>query len=221
MAVERGIDQRARLGIGAMSEVQALDVLDRTMAGAAPQVVAAPVQWPALLRRFGGRPPAYLAGFAAPSSVGGAPVDRTDDLATLIEQAPLQRRRDVVRDAVRRLAARVLALPPDDVPETTALNELGLDSLMAVELRNLLAATAGVDGAVPTTLVFDYPTIDAIAGYLADDVFGLGACEPVTTGPETSAAARGAGGSLGSLLDELANLSDEEIERQLAERSRR
>ena len=46
----------------------------------------------------------------------------------------------------------------------TVLKEVGLDSLMAVELRNNLArATAQ---ALPATLLFDYPTLDALTDHL-------------------------------------------------------
>ena len=47
--------------------------------------------------------------------------------------------------------------------------EAGLDSLGAVELRNLLAAQLHTD--LPSTLLFDYPTLSSLAQHLT--TFGL------------------------------------------------
>ncbi|MEC9464557.1 MAG: SDR family NAD(P)-dependent oxidoreductase, partial [Myxococcota bacterium] len=68
---------------------------------------------------------------------------------------------EIIRDEV----AQVLGLTSGrDVDPGTSLQELGADSLMAVELRNRLSAFSGVT--LPSTLVFDYPTTSAITGFL-------------------------------------------------------
>ncbi len=71
---------------------------------------------------------------------------------------------------VREEIAAVLALPgAASVPADVPLKDLGLDSLMSVELRNRLSGRVGTK--LPTTLAFDYPTPEAIAGLLLRQVF--------------------------------------------------
>ncbi|HEY6879599.1 MAG TPA: SDR family NAD(P)-dependent oxidoreductase, partial [Polyangiales bacterium] len=63
---------------------------------------------------------------------------------------------------VQEVVARVLGLAsPAAVPPNQPLKDLGLNSLMAVEVRNQLSVRA--ETKLPTTLVFDYPTPEAIA----------------------------------------------------------
>jgi hypothetical protein len=48
------------------------------------------------------------------------------------------------------------------------LPQAGLDSLAAVELRDAVSRSLGV--ALPATVVFDYPTVTALAAYITDQL---------------------------------------------------
>lgn len=87
-----------------------------------------------------------------------------------------------VETAVRDVAG--LAEVPRDAP----LMQLGVDSLAAVELRNRLAARLGLGPHLPSTLVFDCPTVQAIAAYVGDRLREL-------AGRPGAAGAHGAGPS--------------------------
>jgi polyketide synthase 12/myxalamid-type polyketide synthase MxaB len=86
-----------------------------------------------------------------------------------LADAPPSKRRSLLLAHIREQAGRVLGLDSSyQVDPRRPLQELGLDSLMAVELRHGLTASLGC--ALPTTLLFDYPTMDALAGRLLHEL---------------------------------------------------
>jgi malonyl CoA-acyl carrier protein transacylase len=88
------------------------------------------------------------------AAVGAAlPDERADLLVAFV--------REHVEGVLRRDAAE------DPIGGRQNLMELGLDSLMAIELRNRLTEGLGLAKALPVSLMFDYPNVEAIAKYLA------------------------------------------------------
>ena len=69
---------------------------------------------------------------------------------------------------MRRFKAELQAIlsTPDPPDPDTPVNELGLDSLMAVEFSTRLQQQMGADFAIAPTLLFDYPTVNALTDYL-------------------------------------------------------
>ena len=174
------------------------------------------VDWLTFLEQLpGDQDPPLLAELARTArSRAGAPTARApgaDFLRRFNEAAPAARN-DLLRDHIRRQVVKILELDESQVlDERRPLAEFGLDSLMAVELRNMLASS--VNQALPATLLFDCPTIEAVHCYLAVSVFGL---EPAV------GAAVGADGDaeLDGILEELEGLPDDAVESMLQEYAR-
>ena len=85
-----------------------------------------------------------------------------DRLAAL----PVGERRHALLAHLVERALHVLGLDAaTPIDRRVPLKEIGLDSLMSVELRNILVRSGGRP--LPATLLFDYPSLDALARYLA------------------------------------------------------
>jgi acyl transferase domain-containing protein/D-arabinose 1-dehydrogenase-like Zn-dependent alcohol dehydrogenase/acyl carrier protein len=84
---------------------------------------------------------------------------------------PAGERNTLILNMVRRQTAAILSLPETGLDPRRPLNDYGLDSLMAVELRNALAAAVGER--LPASLLFDYPSLEALSGFLAERLGGM------------------------------------------------
>ena len=175
--------------------------------------MVAPIDWPVFLSRLPtGRPSSLLRDVARRAHLAAVAVTATRparDLRADLEAAAPAKRHALLRDHIADRTRRVLGLDPGQtVDALRPLKELGIDSLMAVELRNVLKSDLGLDGGLPATLVFDYPTVDGIAHFLARDVLGLAAPAPAAVAEPTPA----------TVLSRVEDLSDDEVDRLLAER---
>ncbi|WP_245551264.1 acyl carrier protein, partial [Nocardia paucivorans] len=157
-----------RLGLGRLGDAEGVRLFDAAVAGSESVVV--PIRFDAGVLRRGADPeevPAVLHGFvrhsaspirAAKSSVGVA----TGALGARLAQVPQAQRGDVVLEVVREQVAAVLGHDSgNDIRPDQRFDEIGFDSLGAVEFRNRLGKATGVT--LPSTLVFDHPTPAAVA----------------------------------------------------------
>jgi acyl carrier protein len=121
------------------------------------------------------------------------------------------RRKTVLRDEVRRLTVKVLGVQrADELDVTEPLRQLGLDSLMAVELRNLLGQSVG--RTLAATVTFDHPSVAALTEHLAQEVFADQFADPAAA-PMPAAAAPAT-----PPADSLDALSEDELAMQLMRR---
>ncbi|RSR96830.1 SDR family NAD(P)-dependent oxidoreductase [Streptomyces sp. WAC04189] len=105
---------------------------------------------------------------------GGEGPGDGEALVRRLRSLPASAREALVLDLVRtRATAVVAALAPGDVDTVEAelpFQELGFDSLAAVELHAQLVSATGVD--LPVTMVFDHPTPLALARFLSGRLLG-------------------------------------------------
>jgi myxalamid-type polyketide synthase MxaE and MxaD len=155
-----------------MRSEDALATLGRLAAGSAVQATVAAVDWESLIALYEvKRPRPLLAELRARPTAAPAPArPRPVELRARLEAASPETRRELVLEHVRDAAAAVLGLDPGRVDLEQGLFDMGMDSLMAVDLKARLEAVTGQR--LASTLTFNYPTVTALAGFLADEVLG-------------------------------------------------
>jgi acyl transferase domain-containing protein/NADPH:quinone reductase-like Zn-dependent oxidoreductase/acyl carrier protein len=228
-AVDYGVSERAfAKGISLMNPDDALRTFENLLIGSPPQIGVTPVDWPTFMQQFDSPPPFYAEVAREQSHKPVVHADAQAAVVTTTAQPDILRRigeagpgkkRAILAAYIGEQAAKVLGLESARrMDENTPLSALGLDSLMAVELRNLLGAGLGLKRALPATLVFDYPTIQAITDYLARESLGL---TDESVGAQRAAPEAPASETTLDMVDNLSELSDEEVDRLFEEQLKR
>ncbi|OBJ22743.1 type I polyketide synthase [Mycobacterium colombiense] len=177
---ERDKARMSRIGLAPLSTAAALAAFDAAMLVDAPVLVAARVDRAALSDNIAALPGLLRELVAGPTR---RVIDDTDVAASttglsarLHGLTPEARQRELV-DLVCGNAAMVLGVPnPADIDAGRAFQELGFDSLTAVELRNRLKNATGLT--LSPTLIFDYPTPTLLAAHLDTQLAGTADEQP-------------------------------------------
>ena len=202
------IELFAARGLRAMTVQQNLAALEKTLQQSSPQIVVMSADWPKLLAQFpnGTAPPLFREVFQGHAELewNRQPRARRSELLLQLKQARPSERWDLLLAHIQAEVATVLGFPPSQsLDPRQGFSDLGMDSLMALDLRNHLAASLG--SALPSTLAFDYPTSCELTGYLLKEVLSLDVSAPEDAASLKTTVQTG-------LLEELKGLSDEKLE---------
>jgi malonyl CoA-acyl carrier protein transacylase/aryl carrier-like protein/pimeloyl-ACP methyl ester carboxylesterase len=140
-----------------------------------------------------------VAGDASPS-LAHADVTTDASLVRKLSEGEHAKRGEIILRAVQEQTAAVLGeASPEDIDPAKNLLELGFDSMKAVELRGRLSSIANLR--IPTSVMFDRPTPDALASYIDSRLADLPSDGPVGSDMEGLRAAHQSGqdGSAGTL----------------------
>jgi hypothetical protein len=195
MAANLGARQQQRWasqGLSMIEPRQGLDALEHILESDMPQVAVLPIDRSRL--------PENASPLWSELRQQRGQVQRAGFLDEL-KQAPTGNRTALLTSFLREQALRILGLPASHpLSNVQSLSELGLDSLLAVDLRNVVGA--GLGRQLPATVLYNYPSIDALAGWLLGELFPS---EPVAVADDTAA-----------MQSEIEQLSEGELDDLLA-----
>ena len=159
-----GLDRHRTMGLELIRPESGLRALANLMHPDIALVGAFPMNWATFLKTSPlGRAPL----FGALCSANEGEPESAVITARLQALEPGERREHLLA-FLRDQVAAVLSMNPEQVGTRERLFDLGIDSLMALELKNRLEALFG--RRLPQTFVFDYPMVEAIADDLVDQL---------------------------------------------------
>jgi polyketide synthase 1/15 len=159
----------SRGGLAAMTSEQALELFDAALIADQHTVVAARFDRSVLADPAvaAGLPPLFSRLIRRPLRVLSAATSAAEPIERRLAGLNAAEQLATVEELIRQYTADVLGYARDSNSESTFENS-GLDSLSAIEIRNLLNAATGLT--LPPTALFVFKTPDALAGHIVDEI---------------------------------------------------
>ncbi|WP_184580537.1 type I polyketide synthase, partial [Streptomyces zagrosensis] len=172
-ADETAADFYSRRGMAPLSPELAVKSLHHALSQGDTTLTIADIDWHTFPTSFTTQRPSPLLTDLTPNTTPHEPHTTTTTNALqqqLADTAPGEQQQLLIQH-VQSLAAAILGhAHPESIPSGQPFQEMGFDSLTAVELRNQLAASTGLD--LAPALIFDHPTPTALAKYLRGELTG-------------------------------------------------
>lgn len=168
---ERVAEFLARQGTAALTPREVTTLMESFLTAHATQVAAIRVDWAKWRQSFRGMQEnplverIFASGVELQESSGGS-----SDWRQRIQSAGPDEREEVIGQAVREVVGSVLRVKPEGLRADQPLTDLGLDSLMGVEIENLIESSIGV--ALPPTSLMRARTIGQIASLISEHLGG-------------------------------------------------
>ena len=181
---ERIESQLEATGTGWITPQQGLRALETLVRQDAPAGMVASVDWPTFATAHDDLPP-FLEELSSADDMDEAS-ESSEDVLSQLRVASQTEPESILVSFLQKELQAVMRLPS---PPSNSIGffDLGMDSLMAVELRNRLNRAFAGEYVVSNTAVFDYPDISTLARYLADELGQLGGGDETARAPETAA----------------------------------
>ena len=162
--------QMQQRGMEAIAPKQGLQALSKLLAQTTlNQVGVMAISWPQFSQQGIERDPffSYFTQNTASSASEARQERETSDWLSQLETVPEKRRVAFLVQKLQTAVSKILARPDaEQVEPTASFFDMGMDSLMSVELKNQLETQLGQH--IAATAIFEYPTVQTLATHLSE-----------------------------------------------------
>jgi len=139
----------------------------------------------------------------------GGSSEQRSTIRQRLEQADPTTWHELLTKYIQAEIAAVIGSDPSALPDASrGFFDMGMDSLMTVELKNRLERALG--RSLPATVAFDYPSINDLVGYLFAEVVGVD-----TAGQRVGSGLQDGSQDPGALVAQIKSLSEDKLEQML------
>ena len=157
--IKEALEQRMG-GQALLSEV-ALEHLERAILSGKPNVGVLELEWNALRKFLANASTPRFLDLARRATDSNQSSEQAADIGSLMQTLSHEELVGAFGQMIQHELAQILRLDPDKIPHTKSVYDLGLDSLMGVELMTALEARFGVR--LPVMAISEDSTIDRLA----------------------------------------------------------
>ncbi len=161
--------QRSALGGRWFTPQQGLKAMERLVRQDVTTSVVMSMDWSVFEEAVEERPPFLEDLLSADAESDDGRATFSADVATRLRETPVSERGSLLVSFLQGEVQAVLRLPSTPDP-SVGFFDLGMDSLMAVELRNRLNRAFAGDYTASNTVVFDYPDIASLARHVVEEL---------------------------------------------------
>lgn len=151
-------------GVIAIEPERGMQALGSLLSSSSSQVIVWPINWSKFVKQLpGGRKISFLEGLISSEPS----LTQNSAFREQLESVPVSERQELLVNQISSLIAKTLGWKdPQQIGMRQPLFDLGLDSLMTVELKNRLESSLQTN--LSSKLLFDHPTVEALVEHLAD-----------------------------------------------------
>jgi acyl carrier protein len=158
-------DRLTRLGILPIPAAEMLDLLDELMSGDAVEVGAARIDWKQVSRAIGARVPGRFAGLSGATGVEDGRSTTNANVRAVLD-ADETTLASALEAYLRDQLARAMGASPARIDMQRPLISLGIDSLIAVDVRNRISADLGIN--LPLATFMQGASVGSLAAYVTE-----------------------------------------------------
>jgi len=172
MATEEAMEWLKQTGVRALEPEKAIAALEKVLASPSAQTVVADINWDLFkqLYELGGKG-SFLTQISLDSEAtdGQQSSEQQSEVLQQLYQAPESERLEILIEHLQNDVAKIIGFSKSKLPDPElGFFKMGMDSLMAVELRNVLSSTFG--SSISTATLFEKSNIKDLAEYLIEEI---------------------------------------------------